>query len=71
MKVLIDFLEISHKIKRIENNYFQFFFILRKSIDMSEKFELVSKYSPAGDQGEAIEEIVQNLKKKEKFQTLW
>ena len=38
---------------------------------MTEKFELVSKYSPAGDQGEAIKEINKNLKNKEKFQTLW
>lgn len=30
------------------------------------KFELVSKYSPAGDQGEAIETLVENIENGEK-----
>ncbi|MCP4522990.1 MAG: excinuclease ABC subunit UvrB [Candidatus Gracilibacteria bacterium] len=40
---------------------------------MSEKklFDLQSKYKPAGDQGEAIDEIEKNLIAGEKFQTLW
>lgn len=34
-------------------------------------FTLQSKYSPAGDQSEAISEIVENLNAKRNFQTLW
>jgi excinuclease ABC subunit B len=33
-------------------------------------FELVSNYKPSGDQPEAIKELVEGLKQKEKFQTL-
>ena len=32
------------------------------------KFELVSKYEPAGDQGEAIAELVDNIENGEKAQ---
>ena len=35
-----------------------------------EKFELVSPYSPAGDQPQAIDKLVQGVKNGEKFQTL-
>lgn len=38
---------------------------------MSEKFELVSKYAPAWDQGEAIKHINKNIQNNHKFQTLW
>ena len=34
-------------------------------------FDLHSKYNPAGDQGEAIAEICNNLDEGENFQTLW
>ena len=34
------------------------------------KFELVSKYEPAGDQGEAISELVDNIENGEKAQIL-
>ena len=34
------------------------------------KFELVSKYEPAGDQGEAIAELVDNIENGEKAQIL-
>ena len=34
------------------------------------KFELVSNYSPTGDQPQAIEQLVEGLKHGEKFQTL-
>ena len=33
------------------------------------KFELVSNYSPTGDQPQAIEQLVEGLKHGEKFQT--
>lgn len=32
------------------------------------KFELVSKYDPAGDQGQAISELVENIENGEKAQ---
>ncbi len=35
-----------------------------------DKFELVSPYSPAGDQPQAIDKLVQGIKNGEKFQTL-
>ena len=38
--------------------------------DALEKFELVSPYSPAGDQPQAIDKLVQGVKNGEKFQTL-
>ena len=34
------------------------------------KFQLVSKYKPAGDQGKAIQELVENINKGTQFQTL-
>lgn len=34
------------------------------------KFKVISKYSPAGDQGKAIEQISDSLKKKNRFQTI-
>ncbi|MDU8930571.1 UvrABC system protein B [Lactococcus cremoris] len=34
------------------------------------KFELVSKYDPAGDQGQAISELVENIENGEKAQIL-
>ncbi len=37
---------------------------------MKDKFELVSKYSPQGDQPRAIEQLVAGLKKGLKHQTL-
>ena len=38
--------------------------------DALDKFELVSPYSPAGDQPQAIDKLVQGVKNGEKFQTL-
>ena len=35
-----------------------------------EKFELVSKFKPTGDQPKAIESLVQGLKENKKFQVL-
>lgn len=37
---------------------------------MEEKFQLVSKYSPQGDQPEAIDELVEGIKQNKKMQTL-
>ncbi len=37
---------------------------------MMQKFKLVSKYKPAGDQPQAIERLVNGLKEKKRFQTL-
>ena len=37
---------------------------------LDNKFELVSKYEPAGDQGEAIAELVDNIENGEKAQIL-
>ena len=34
------------------------------------KFELVSNYSPTGDQPQAIEQLVEGLNRGDKFQTL-
>jgi len=38
---------------------------------MSQKFKLVSKYTPSGDQKQAINDILGFLKNKHKWQTLW
>ena len=37
---------------------------------MSERFELVSPYEPAGDQPQAIRELVAGIERGEKHQTL-
>jgi excinuclease ABC subunit B len=38
--------------------------------DVMDKFKLISKYKPTGDQPEAIDELVKGIKSGEKFQTL-